>query len=536
MGFFASTKPMQLASLLVTLFLVFVPTTPFEWSVSSSRNRPEVNRRAIAGLWRLTPRSLQHTLPLKEFTTYPKVAPQAQPVESDLLLMLKEDGSFQQYLDSDQDETTLTMPKKDLDQSWSTFTARKQYLHDVAKGVWDFVDGKLILAADRPDVEKTRDDAEKPPDTLLVGRVVATYEQSLAENPMLAANDSRMLDVSASGSKNTTLEKAVLSAEHPSQTQISQLATNNQTDAHLSVPKGSVKVGRFFYPKSHPSFFETPMFHAVKRGSFVLRQVLGSLNTQHGQNDLVEKFHRENFYNKSFWLTSHPIGQQNNRPKGEKRWSIKYNKYVYDAPRAKSSSQSKQDVEKDNRGTNIRVMQVHFYPNGTFSTLAGLGDSTILRGKYDVVGQDRDQLWMQIWRFGFGRDVSGSTYSEGRMLNQDDAKMYWGRIEEDAERISAVEEELDGEVGQKMDSKRKRLLVQGSVLVGSGLEPLPVGRFILREMEDESMLRDDSYQDDDDDHDDDDQDDLPSLRQTSSRRPIDDTDSGIDWSGGAAFE
>jgi hypothetical protein len=55
-------------------------------------------------------------------------------------------------------------------------------------------------------------------------------------------------------------------------------------------------------------------------------------------------------------------------------------------------------------------------------------------------------------------------------------------------------------------------------------------------MEDESMLRDDSYQDDDDDHDDDDQDDLPSLRQTSSRRPIDDTDSGIDWSGGAAFE
>jgi len=58
----------------------------------------------------------------------------------------------------------------------------------------------------------------------------------------------------------------------------------------------------------------------------------------------------------------------------------------------------------------------------TFSTLGGLGDAKILRGKWNLIGENRDQLWMQVSRFGFGRGVSGSTYSEGMGLTHEDQK------------------------------------------------------------------------------------------------------------------
>jgi hypothetical protein len=58
----------------------------------------------------------------------------------------------------------------------------------------------------------------------------------------------------------------------------------------------------------------------------------------------------------------------------------------------------------------IRVMELLFHTNNTFSTVAGLGEETILRGKWDIIGNTRNQLWMQVWRFGFGRSVSGSVY------------------------------------------------------------------------------------------------------------------------------
>jgi hypothetical protein len=55
-------------------------------------------------------------------------------------------------------------------------------------------------------------------------------------------------------------------------------------------------------------------------------------------------------------------------------------------------------------------MELEFFSNHTFATVAGLGEGTVLRGKWDVIGSKRDQLWMQVWRFGFGRSVSGSVY------------------------------------------------------------------------------------------------------------------------------
>lgn len=77
----------------------------------------------------------------------------------------------------------------------------------------------------------------------------------------------------------------------------------------------------------HSSFFEQPIFRPVPTGSFELRQVLGSLNAREREeeDELVEKFRRTDFYEKRFFLTSHPI---EHKPKGHLRWSIKYNKFV----------------------------------------------------------------------------------------------------------------------------------------------------------------------------------------------------------------
>jgi hypothetical protein len=79
---------------------------------------------------------------------------------------------------------------------------------------------------------------------------------------------------------------------------------------------------------SHPSFFDQPMFKPVAKGRFQLRQVLGALNAKSIEEEegLVERFKAKDFYGKRFLLSSHPLAQW--RPKGNTRWSIKYNRYV----------------------------------------------------------------------------------------------------------------------------------------------------------------------------------------------------------------
>ena len=395
----------------------------------------------------------------------------------------------------------------DIDSSWTEFQTSRQKrkgdkLRDFIKGTWDFLDGNLILAADRPeersystiadghnqhqeeqpnrnqkanpDPKTTKDEKQGAADTLLKGRVVASYQTRLEENPALVSESS-----SPNNNNNATATRSTA------------------LDTHLSVPKGSINIGKFFYPKNHPSFFEQPMFQPVKEGTVTLRQILGSLNTEHNNDDeVVEKYQRSDFYNKTFLLTSHPIGQR--QPKGHTRWSIKYNKFVEDPPNPKAARAA---AEANKRAAaNIRVVEVAFHANNTFSTVAGLGGAAILRGKFDIVGAEKDQLWMQVIRFGFGRSVSGSVYSEGRMLSHEDAKAYWGTIKtsDDSDDDDKKEEkEIDGEnlplddltranavdVGDdKGQQEPRRLEVHGSVLDGWGLEPLPVARFILKEV------------------------------------------------------
>jgi len=427
---------------------------------------PEVNHQAIAGLWKLTQIKSQYKplVPMKEFTVFPKdkererkqaAALKQSKVEHEMLLMLKEDGSFQQYSDDDKPEEEVKIPDKL--KYYESDDAILERFYGRIKGKWEYLDGKLILAADRP--------ADAKKDTLLVGKVVATSEESLAENPILRKD------------KEATKKSAF--------------------DTHLSVPKGQVNVGRFVYPNKHPSFFEQPMFQPKTKGKFELKQVLGSLNAQtvKEEEQLIELFRQKDFHDKSFLLTSYPIEQR--RPKGTTRWSIKYNKYVEDPPSKKAKREAE---EAENRAVNIRVMEVRFFANNTFATVGGLGDS-ILRGKYHIVGNDRDQLWMQVWRFGFGRSVSGSVYSEGKSLTKEDEKTYWGKI--------CYEDEIEGTNESniptgRLDSDKKdsddnrRLLVKGSVIFGYGLEPQPVGRFVMSE----TTGIDDDEQDDEDDSED----------------------------------
>jgi hypothetical protein len=138
-------------------------------------------------------------------------------------------------------------------------------------------------------------------------------------------------------------------------------------------------------------------------------------------------------------------------------------------------------------------LQVAFFQNNTFATIGGMGASTILRCKFYVIGDKKDQLWMQIWRFGFGRSVSGSVYSEGTYLSKDDEKTYWGRIEyvqdepEDSNEgdCSALPVPATNEsatLPASSSHNNSRLIVKGSVIFGgNGLEPQPIGRFILME-------------------------------------------------------
>jgi len=408
------------------------------------------------------------------------------------------------------------------------------------KGKWDYVDGKLILAADRSKTSLTSED------TLLVGRVVATTAGKTLDDDEAPVT---LLEGSESD-EDADPSSSSVTASSPS---ASPTGATSIKDTHLSVPKGKVNVGKFMYPKTHPSFFEQPMFQPTRKGTFQLQQILGSLNTQTSTGDddeQVEKFKVSQFHNKRFLLTAHPLPEY--KPKGETRWSIKYNKFVEDPPRKAKKNNNKGDNNNDDDRptTAIRVMQVKFFANNTFATEAGLGSAAILRGKYDIIGKERDQLWMQVWRFGFGRSVSGSTYSEGKALSKDDEKCYWGTISfADEENKKNDDDESNGSSGgsatledkyvqpsptndvddvdnNQQNEASQRLFVKGSILFGFGLEPLPVGRFILKELEDTE--EDDDV---DDDEDDDEEATLEKLYQEQTKNDDDSsTDDDVDWS------
>jgi|ERR1712194_718355 len=198
----------------VLLIIININTT-----YSAYAHAPEINRKGIAGIWRLTneksvlPQSLlgssEITFPMKEFTVYPKkkdkMLKKTEKPDNNVLLLLNEDGSFTQY-----EGLQLTKESNRQKYEEKLTKSKSKNVNSVAglaflKGTWDYLDGKLILATDRPEDV----DPKKVHDTILSGKVL----------------------LSPSASSKSSKEEVDMNL--------------------LSVPKGSIKVGKFMYPKRH---------------------------------------------------------------------------------------------------------------------------------------------------------------------------------------------------------------------------------------------------------------------------------------------
>ncbi len=98
---------------------------------------------------------------------------------------------------------------------------------------------------------------------------------------------------------------------------------------------------------------------------------------------------------------------------------------------------------------------------------------------------------MNVWRFGFGRNVSGATFSEGPHLSHRDDVSYWGEI---YELDAAVDE--DSIEDDPSAWKGTRIEINGAVMIGV-LEPCSIAQFTMIEK------TEDDYDEEDDDDDDD---------------------------------
>lgn len=517
---------------------------PFPAILCHAYSLGDLNARDIAGIWRL--RSTESFLPslsssssssssqrpnpsnhrrhwdspMKEFTVYPKDKPvitsdvndndkdkektvlqdaMSSTEEPDILLLLTEDGQFVQY--EEQSTKSRNRPNwLQSNDSSSNHINTINHVHGHLKGQWAIVDGKLILAKDRPDNYNNLRTDTKVKDTLLSGKIIATTTNSLTplhhtDQTHLQPEDRNSTQYSTTSRSSSTANASQnLGQNNANATEPTTSSKANYQDVHLAV-KGNIKIGKFFYPQTHPNFFEQPMVNAINTGSFELQQILGKLNTalrgsHEDDGQLLEKFRKQDLCDKTYFLTSFPLPKRKKR----QRWSIKYNDYVdYVAP---TEEEKKREEMEKNEPVNIKTFEVKLFANNTFSTMTGLGD-TILRGKWSIIGEERDQLWMTVYRFGFGRSVSGSTFSEGKYLSNQDEVSYWGTIYE----VDAAVRE-DSIEDNPLEWKGTRIEVNGAVMVGIGLEPTSVAKFTMIEKTEEDAFDEDHDSDDDEDDDD----------------------------------
>ena len=345
----------------------------------------DLHRRDIAGVWSLKSQSFLPTLhpaaedtaaakqqteirPMKEFTKWPKRKKKPLPAataieEEELLLMLRDDGSFIQYgkhrpgedgeeIKRKEKEKLINKPafvSKAAEETVESFQEDgngEEEANGVMKGTWDFIDGKLILAADRP--EDLKDLRAIGHDTILSGDVVVKAEESLEDRSTIEEEKEAQPKVNAKKKDYGNND-------------------DGSYDVHISVPEGTVEIGKFFYPKNHPSFFDQPIYSPTKTGSFQLRQVLGGLNTRTKKDDApVEKFKVSDLQGKRYFLTTYPLKQR--KPKR-----------MADIDPHKREEAKRKAAEEEARPVPIRAVEIELFANMTFSTLGGLGDAKILR-------------------------------------------------------------------------------------------------------------------------------------------------------------
>lgn len=116
-------------------------------------------------------------------------------------------------------------------------------------------------------------------------------------------------------------------------------------------------------------------------------------------------------------------------------------------------------------------------------------------------------------------------------MSHEDAKSYWGRIshmtddddDNNQETKSSAKDNNDSDDDNNNDNKR--IQVNGSVIVGFGLEPQPVAKFFMREVENDAEEEEDEEEEEDDDDDDD-----VGPKFSFPVDPPSDPAGGVDWS------
>lgn len=378
---------------------------------------PNLQRQDMFGIWKLShPHSKVPSSQDKQDTS-------SEGNEEEVVLRLNEDGSFDPYTPIP-DETTIS--RDDL----QSMLGRG--------GFWEYRDDMLLLAVDRP---KTGDPSQDQ-DTLFVGKLDAHVSRSIswdAHSIGLTDEDHEVPNADAMTAATSLPE---------------------DIDVHLSVPKGTIDIGKFVYPKKHTAFFDEPiLFKRSSVGTFHMNQILGNWNARlKNEREATPKpepqFRKQDFHNRTFFLTT--------------------------APHPVNPTFAERDVHYDEAKAtlDVRVMPITFHSNNTFTAY---GMEKILRGRYDITGENGDTLYFRVSLFGFGRSVSGSVYSEGRLLSQDDRRAYRGKIQ------------------SYEQNNQTRRFVEGEFYYGYGQDAIrkanSMGTFTLQEVD----SSDPTNEDDDDD-------------------------------------
>jgi len=200
----------------------------------------------------------------------------------------------------------------------------------------------------------------------------------------------------------------------------------------LSAQNARVGRGKTIYPSSHPRYLSDLFFDEghescdvskplenVDRDScgegpwsgsktFALEQILGQGLVKGEEFEEEVRFKEVDLADKEFFLVTMPL-------KPQKR---KYSSYAAERLAKKKKATAAPPPPSPDVLESIIKIQLH--ANSTFTSLADVGEKRVLRGRWSIVGEKKEQIRLQTSRFGFGK-LSRSTYG-----NDNDDKCYWG--------------------------------------------------------------------------------------------------------------
>ena len=362
------------------LFLFFASVTVIVHSLST----PRVVRNDLPGIWKLS-LTEDNSLRRKRDSSFPLlksvdvaalllalkektwIGNEEESQDDGILLKLRYDGSFQQLCNGDQDHYL-----KDKRRNRNKFS-----------GCWHFTQHShdFKLAFDR------------------------RYHPTQDETDQSSSSSS-----SVRSSKKASAQQDILLRGKITRQCVDESSDDDRGNA-LSTLNGNIIVGKYIYPKFHKAYMEDTVLMpttSYQIGNFTLKQVVGfqqvmGNSTEQGYNDEKSyddqqsisgpKHNTSQFYYRKFFMTIVPI-----------------------------QSKVSKELVKD-QATDIRTMPIQFFRNHTFEAI---GINKILRGRYEIIPNNR--LRFHVSRFGCGRSVKGSVFSEGIGLTHDDERTYEGSI------------------------------------------------------------------------------------------------------------